>query len=99
MNKSVLYATKFQYFIKYCKQKNSISISHGFKIEIITDLTDVDFFDGTFNLKNNANCSPKKRNGNCVYIYISSAIYQSSSNNSLELQYSEILQVKIFSIM
>ena len=46
--------------------------SIGFKIEIVTNLQEVDFLDVTFNLINNTYCPYKKPNDNLPYINTSS---------------------------
>ena len=55
-------------------QKNIISIfkSIDFKIEITTNLTEVDFLDVTFNLERNTNQPYKKPNDYLTYINTSS---------------------------
>ena len=50
----------------------SIFKNIDFKIEIVTNLTEVDFLDITFNLENNTYCLYKKPNDKLIYIDVSS---------------------------
>ena len=56
------------------QRKNIIKIfkSIGFKIEIITNLTEVNFLDVTFNLLNGTYRPYKKPNDNLIYVHTSS---------------------------
>ena len=56
------------------QRKNIIKIfkSIGFTIEIITNLTEVNFLDGTFNLLNGKYRPCKKPNDNLIYVHTSS---------------------------
>ena len=55
-------------------RKKIISIFKNidFKIEIVTNLTEVDFLDVTFNLENKTYCPYKKPNDKLIYIDVSS---------------------------
>ena len=55
-------------------RKKIISIfkNMDFKTEIVTNLTEVDFLDVTFNLENNTYRPYKKPNGKLIYIDVSS---------------------------
>ena len=50
----------------------SIFKNIDFKIEIVTNLTEVDFLDVTFNLENNTCCPYKKKNDKSICINVSS---------------------------
>ena len=74
--------------------------SIGFKIEIVTNLQEVDFLDLTFNLISNTYHPYKKPNDNLTYIKHHQTTHQISSNSSLKPSvsgYPEILQVLKFS--
>ena len=51
-------------------QKKTISLFKNvdFQIEILTNLTDVDFLDVTFNTENNTHCRYKISNDKLIYI-------------------------------
>ena len=57
---------------KIRKKIISIFKSIDFKIEITTNLTEIDFLDGTFNLERNTSRTYKNPNDNLTYINISS---------------------------
>ena len=50
----------------------SIFKNIDFKIEIVTNLTEAEFLDVTFNLENNTYCPYKKPNDKLIYIDVSS---------------------------
>ena len=54
------------------KKRISILKNIDFKIEIVTNRTEVDFLDVTFNLENNTYCPYKKPNDQLIYIDVSS---------------------------
>ena len=64
--------------MKLCNSDNhyttapQIDFKIDFKIEIVTNLAEIDFLDVTFNLENNTYHPYKKSNENLIYIDVSS---------------------------